>query len=290
MSNQLAKLEFAVIPGVYSPFTAMLAEKSGARAIYLSGGALTSSMGIPDIGLITLDELASAVSRIREAVDIPLVVDADTGFGEAVNVWRTVRVLERAGADAIQIEDQRMPKKCGHLEGKEVVPREEMVHKIRAAVRARKNALIVARTDSRAVNGLEDAIERASLYFEEGADVVFPEALTSREEFRSFAQTATGPLLANMTEFGKTPLIRASEFRKFGYRYVIFPVTAFRAAARAEEAVFKEILGKGTQSGIMDRLMSRSEQYEVIRYESYGELDRSLESGSGRRRGPGRRI
>lgn len=289
MSNQLAELEFAVIPGVYNPFSAMLAEKSGAKAVYLSGGALTSSMGIPDIGIITLDELASAVSRIREAVDVPLVVDADTGFGEAVNVWRTVRVLERAGADAIQIEDQRMPKKCGHLEGKEVVPREEMVHKIRAALNARKDALIVARTDSRAVNGLEDAIERASLYFEEGADVVFPEALTSKEEFRSFARTAAGPLLANMTEFGKTPLISASEFRKLGFRYVIFPVTAFRAAARAEEAAFKEILGKGTQSGIMDRLMSRSEQYEVIRYDSYSELDRSLQSRGGGRRGSGRK-
>ncbi len=283
MSDRLSRLEFAVLPGVYDAFTAMLAERLGAKAIYLSGGALTSSMGLPDIGMITLDELSSSVRRIREAVDIPLIVDADTGFGEAVNVWRTVRMLERAGADGIQIEDQRMPKKCGHLEGKEVVPVEEMEQKVAAAVSARRNALIVARTDSRGVNGLDDAVERATLYFESGADVVFPEALTDTEEFGAFARLVKGPLLANMTEFGKTPFIKASVFRQLGYRYVIFPVTAFRAAARAEENAIKTILDEGTQEGIMDELMTRSEQYEVIKYSSYGDLDRSL--ASSRRRG-----
>lgn len=274
-------MDFAVVPGVYNAFSAMLAEKLGAKAVYLSGGALTSAMGIPDIGLITLDELAAEVRRIRSAVTIPIIVDADTGFGEAVNVWRSVRTLEMAGADAVQIEDQRMPKKCGHLEGKEVIPSGEMVHKIRGAAAARRNALIVARTDSRAVNGIEDAIERGSLYLSAGADVIFPEALSDRSEFAQYAKSVSAPLLANMTEFGKTPIIRASEFRKFGYRFVIFPVTAFRAAARAEEIALRAVIGEGTQENVLDRLMTRDEQYQVIRYSSYSSMDAELSGKTG---------
>lgn len=284
MSNSLSSADFAVLPGVYNAFTALLAEKHGARGVYLSGGALTSSMGIPDIGLLTLDELASAVSSIREAVSIPVVVDADTGFGGPVNVWRCVRTLEKAGADAIQIEDQQMPKRCGHLDGKEVVPAAEMVQKVRAASSARRDALIVARTDARAVSGFQDALDRAALYGEAGADVIFPEALTNRGEFRRFASSTDTPLLANMTEFGKTPLIRAEEFRRFGYRYVIFPVTTFRAAARAEEDAIRQVLGKGSQKGIMGKLMTRAEQYDVIDYNAYTEMDRSFASGKSRRR------
>lgn len=276
MSNRLTGLEFAVLPGVYNGFTAMLAERLGAKAVYLSGGALTSSMGIPDIGLITLDQLTQTVRSIRDAVDIPLVVDADTGFGEPLNVWKCVRALETAGADAIQIEDQRMPKKCGHLDGKEVIPPDAMKQKIRAAVNARSRALIIARTDSRAVNGFDDAVERANAYFSEGADIVFPEALTERREFARFAKSVEGPLLANMTEFGKTPLISAKEFKRMGYRFVIFPVTAFRAAARAEERAISAILKQGTQKGVMDDLMRRSEQYEVIRYDDYTRMDRTF--------------
>lgn len=288
MSNTLSRIDFAIVPGVFDAFSAMLSEKLGAKAVYLSGGALTSSMGLPDIGLITLDELVSAVGRIRSAISIPLIVDADTGFGEAVNVWRTVRRLEAAGADAIQIEDQRMPKKCGHLDGKEVIPAEEMVHKVRAAVQARREALIVARTDSRAVNGFEDAEERAALYFDEGADVVFPEALRDAAEFTTFAKSASGPLLANMTEFGKTPLLPASFFREAGYRFVIFPVTSFRAAARAEEKAIRALLSEGSQEGVMSELMTRAEQYGVIRYDDYGKLDSSFSKPSGRG-GAGRR-
>lgn len=276
MSNQLSRLDFAVVPGVYNAFTAMLAERLGAKAIYLSGGALTSSMGIPDIGLLTLDQLVFAVRMIKEAVDIPLIVDADTGFGEPLNVWRCVNALERAGADAIQLEDQRMPKKCGHLDGKEVVPSDVMEQKIRAAVSARKSALIVARTDSTAVSGFEDAVERAIAYFSEGADIVFPEALTSRRDFSMFAKRVKGPLLANMTEFGKTPLISAREFKKIGYRFVIFPVTAFRAAAKAEERAIRAVLKQGTQKNVMRELMTRSEQYEVIRYSDYTRMDRTF--------------
>ncbi|MEM4884958.1 MAG: oxaloacetate decarboxylase, partial [Saccharolobus sp.] len=187
MSQVLRESDFLIIPGVFNPFTAILAKKVGFKAVYLSGGALTSSYGLPDIGLISLEEVADMVRKIKEVVDIPVIVDADTGFGEAINVYRTVKVLEKAGADAIQIEDQRMPKKCGHLEGKEVVEPLEMVQKIKAALKARKNAMIIARVDSRGVYNLEDAIERAKIYVEAGADVIFPEALTSKEEFAKFA-------------------------------------------------------------------------------------------------------
>lgn len=252
-------------------------ERAGFKVAYLSGGALTSSLGFPDIELVSLEEVAYTVRKIREVTDLPLIVDADTGFGGPVAVYRSVRVLERAGAQAIQIEDQVSPKRCGHLEGKEVIGVEDMVRKIRSAVRARREALIVARTDARAVEGLDQAVERAKAYVEAGADIIFPEALTSEEEFREFSSKFRGaPLLANMTEFGKTPLIPAQRFREMGYKFVIFPVTLFRAAARAMEEVLDYIRDKGTQEGVLERLMTRSKQYEVIRYKFYQDLDREL--------------
>lgn len=285
--SELLKEKFMVVPGVFNPFTALQAERAGFRAAYLSGGALTSSMGIPDIGLISLRELSDAVRQIREVTDIPLIVDADTGFGNALSVWRTVRVLEESGADAIQIEDQKAPKRCGHLEGKELIDADEMGQKIRAAVDARRNALIIARTDSRAVEGMEGAINRARKYYDSGADIIFPEALLSRQEFSRFSKSVDAPLLANMTEFGKTPLIDSSFFRKAGYRYVIFPVTAFRAAALAVEHAFTALASDGTQRGIITSLMTREKQYEIIRYHDYELLDRQISSddvGAGRRR------
>ncbi|AWR99230.1 methylisocitrate lyase [Metallosphaera hakonensis] len=268
--------EFTVVPGIFNPFTALLAERVGFKAVYLSGGALTSSFGLPDIGIIDLYELVDMVRRIREVTSIPMIVDADTGFGEALNVYRTVSLLERAGADAIQIEDQRMPKKCGHLDGKEVIPNREMVSKIKAALRARKNAKIIARVDSRAVLGLQDAIERAKSYLDAGADIIFPEALQSKDEFREFAKAVNAPLLANMTEFGKTPLITAQEFKEMGYTYVIFPVTIFRVAAKAMQEALKTLLDEGTQRSLMDKMMTRKEQYEVIHYDYYEKLDKEL--------------
>lgn len=265
--------DFLIAPGVWDPFSALLAERAGFRALYLSGAALASSIGLPDLGLITLDEVAEAVRRIRRVTGLPIIVDADTGFGEALNVYRAVRVLEEAGADAIQIEDQRMPKRCGHLEGKEVVSVEEMVEKITAALMARRRALVIARTDARGVVGLDEAIERGNLYGRAGADMIFPEALLSREEFAEAARRIRYPLLANMTEFGKSPYISAHEFREMGYRVVIFPVTAFRAAAKAAMDAYAHLMEKGTQGDFLDRLMSRKEQYEVIRYHDYEELD-----------------
>lgn len=268
--------EFTVVPGVFNPFTALLAEKVGFKAVYLSGGALTSSLGIPDIGLITLDELAYMVRKIRDVSNIPLIVDADTGFGEAINVYRTVKILERAGADAIQIEDQKMPKKCGHLDGKEVIQKNEMVAKIKAALKARRNALIIARVDSRDVISVEDAVERAKEYVEAGADIIFPEALHSKEEFEKFAKEVKAPLLANMTEFGKTPFITADEFKQLGYTYVIFPVTIFRVAAKAMKDALETLKKEGTQKSLLDKMMTRKEQYEIINYTFYEMLDKEL--------------
>jgi len=276
LSEVFRKEKFLIIPGVFNPFTALLAEKVGFKAVYLSGGALTSSLGLPDIGIISLEELASEVRKIREVTQIPMIVDADTGFGEAINVYRTVRVLEKAGANAIQIEDQKMPKKCGHLDGKEVVERSVMVSKIKAALEARKDALIIARVDSNDVFGLEDAIERAKEYVEAGADIIFPEALHSKEEFAKFAKEVKAPLLANMTEFGKTPLITAKEFEELGYKYVIFPVTIFRVAAKAMKDALEVLLNEGTQKSLIDKMMTRKEQYEVINYDFYDKLDKKL--------------
>lgn len=276
MSEVLRKADFLIIPGVFNPFTALLAEKVGFKAVYLSGGALTSSLGLPDLGIITLDEVAWMVRRIREVTDVPIIVDADTGFGEAINVYRAVKVLERAGANAIQIEDQVLPKKCGHLNGKEVVRPKEMVEKIKAALKARKEMLIIARVDSRGVYGLDDAIERGKMYLEAGADIIFPEALESKEEFARFAKEVKSPLLANMTEFGKTPLITAQEFKEMGYKYVIFPVTIFRVAAKAMKEALEVLLKEGTQKSLIDKMMTRKEQYEVINYYFYENLDKEL--------------
>ena len=240
--SDLLNNKFLSVPGVYNPFSALLAGRKGFKAVYLSGGGLTASMGLPDLGVITLTELAGMVRSIHEITDIPIIVDADTGFGETLSVYRTVKLLEEAGASAIQIEDQVSPKRCGHLNGKEVVSKDNMVEKIRAASAARKDSLIIARTDARAVTGMDDALERAKTYVKEGADIVFPEALTDREEFRYFAENTDFPLLANMTEFGKTPFIKASEFQEMGYRFVIFPVTLFRIAAKAMDDALEALL------------------------------------------------
>lgn len=276
MSELLRKADFLLIPGVFNPFTALLAEQVGFKAVYLSGGAYTSSLGMPDLGIITLDELAWIIRRIREVTDIPIIVDADTGFGEVLNVYRAVKVLESAGANAIQIEDQVLPKKCGHLDGKDVVHPRDMVSKIKAALKARKEMLIIARTDSRAVNGLDDAIQRAKTYLEAGADIIFPEAMESKDEFQKFAKEVKAPLLANMTEFGKTPYITAKEFREMGYKYVIFPVTIFRVAAKAMKDALEVLMKEGTQKSLLDKMMTRKEQYEVIKYYSYEDLDKQL--------------
>lgn len=268
------------VPGVYAPSIAMLAERLGFKAVYLSGAALTGLLGLPDLGVITLSEVAMFTKYIADKITIPLIVDADTGFGEAINVARAVRVLEDAGASAIQIEDQVLPKKCGHLAGKEVVPVDEMVRKIIMAVESRRSDefLIIARTDARGVTGLEDAIERAKVYVEAGADIIFPEALESIEEFRRFAQEVKAPLMANMTEFGRSPLLSVKELGDLGYKLAIFPATTFRASMMASKKILEVIRDKGTQRNDLEMLMTRTEFYNLINYYRYEEEDKRIDA------------
>lgn len=265
-----------VVPGVFNPLVGLIAARLGFRALYFSGAAYSASQALPDLGLFTLTELVQAVRPICRATGLPLIVDADTGFGEALNVVAAVEQLEHAGAAAIQIEDQQMPKRCGHLSGKVVVDAEEMARKVAAAARARRDLLIVARTDARATHGFDEAVRRARLYVEAGADIVFPEALESEEEFEAFARAVDVPLLANMTEFGKTPYIPARRFAEWGYRIVIFPVTTLRIAARAVEEALVALRDTGTQQGLLDRMQSRQELYDLIGYEEYERLDQEV--------------
>ena len=276
LADLLASGETIPVAGVFNPLSALIAEDVGFKALYFSGAAFSASLGIPDIGLFTLDELVTAVRWVTRATDLPLIVDADTGFGEAINTYRTVKELEAAGAAAIQIEDQVMPKRCGHLDGKQVVSADDFSTKIRAASQARSSALIVARTDAKAVRGMDDAIDRGRMYRVAGADIVFPEALESPEEFQRYSDSVGGPLVANMTEFGKTPYLSVPEFGSLGYQLVIFPVSSLRVAARSMRSALKSILDDGTQSNLLDRMQTRSELYQLIGYKDYEGLDASL--------------
>lgn len=277
MLRRLLEREPVVVaPGVFNALSAVVARRAGFTALYVSGAAFSASLALPDLGLFTLTELADFVRRVYRACGLPLVVDADTGFGEALNVLAAVRELEWAGAAAIQLEDQPLPKKCGHLSGKSVVPSEEMARKVAAAASARRHALIVARTDARAVEGLDGAVRRALLYREAGADILFPEALESEAEFAEFARRVGGWLLANMTEFGRSPYLTAQRFAELGYRVVIFPVTALRAAMKAAEEVLEALRRDGTQVAVLDRLQTRAELYDRIGYAAYEEWDAEL--------------
>lgn len=265
------------VPGAFSPSVALLAKKVGFKAVYFSGAAFSNVLGLPDLGVTTMVEVSEAVNRITSRVDLPLIVDIDTGFGEAVNLERTVFEMERANAAAIQIEDQVMPKRCGHLAGKQLVETQEMVKKVIAAKEARRRGIvIIARTDAAGVEGFDSAVERARLYVRTGAEVVFPEALKTTEEFREFARKVDVPLLANMTEFGQTPYLTVAEFQLLGYRLVIFPVTAFRVMMKSVLDAFGELARTGTQKGLLKRMMTRSELYELIGYDSFERTDERL--------------
>ncbi len=276
LRDMITRREPLVAPGVFNALVARIAQRLGFRVLYFSGAAFSASMGLPDLGLFTLNELVDSVRWIVRATGLPIIVDADTGFGEVLNVMRTVRELEAVGAAAVQIEDQVMPKKCGHLEGKQVIPAEAMVEKIRAAVEARNDLLIVARTDAAATHGLTEAIRRARMYVEAGADIIFPEALQSEAAFRTFAKEVHAPLLANMTEFGKTPYIPAAQFHAWGYAIVIFPVTTLRVAMKAVEHVLRDLRDRGSQVDWLDRMQTRQELYDMIEYAQYESLDRAL--------------
>lgn len=266
------------IPGAFNPLCAKLAERVGFRAVYLSGGALSAGNGVPDIGLLTLTEFVQAAQLTAQATALPLLCDADTGFGEALNVERTVRMFEAAGVAGIHLEDQEFPKRCGHLSGKSVVPAEAMAAKVRAAVAAKrdKDFVIIARTDAKGVHGFDDAVRRAKMYLEAGADAIFPEAMESREEFERFAKAVPGAtLLANMTEFGKSPLLDVNTLGALGYRLVLFPLTAFRAAMKAAEDTLRDLFVNGTQAASVPKMQSRQALYDALGYTGYEARDRA---------------
>ncbi len=259
-----------MLPGVPNAAMARQAERLGFDAVYVSGaGMANATAGVPDIGLLTLSEVAQLAGYIAKAIDIPAIVDADTGFGGAENVARTIRELEGAGLAGCHIEDQEFPKRCGHLAGKSIVDLEEMVGKIKAAVASRHDPdfMIIARTDARAVEGFDRAVERAGEYLAAGADAIFPEALQTAEEFRDFAKEIDRPLLANMTEFGKSPMLTFQQLADFGYRMVIFPQSAFRVSMKASEGFLAALKRAGTQSDWLDKMQTRQELYDLLDYD-----------------------
>jgi methylisocitrate lyase len=265
-----------MLPGVFDALVARMAERLGFQAVYLSGAALSAGMGLPDVGLVSLMEFVDAAGTIAQATSLPLVCDADTGFGEALNVERTVRLLEGAGVAGIHLEDQQMPKRCGHLSGKSLVEPEVMAAKIRAAVAARQDAdfVIIARTDARGVTSFEDAVERAQRYLAAGADAIFPEALQNQDEFAAFARAVPAPLLANNTEFGKSPNLTFTTLGDLGYRMVLYPLTAYRVALRAARDTLAQLIQKGHQRDFLPHMLTRAELYDLLNYTGYEERDK----------------
>lgn len=260
------------IAGTINAYAARLAERAGFKAIYLSGGGVAAaSLGLPDLGIITLDDVLVDAQRITNAVDLPLLVDVDTGFGSAFNIARTVRSLIKAGAAALHIEDQVQAKRCGHRPGKQLASLDEMVDRIKAAVDARSDPTfqIMARTDALAVEGLPAALERAQAYVAAGADLLFPEAVTAPGMYNEFARAAGVPILANMTEFGKTPLLTAQELGQNGVDMVLYPLSAFRAMSLAAIGVYETIRKEGTQIAVTSQMQTRADLYEVLGYHTY---------------------
>lgn len=264
------------IPGAHDAMAGLIAKNTGFNALYLSGAAFTASMGLPDLGVVTSREVADRAREIIRATNLPLLVDIDTGFGGVLNTARTAREMLEANVAAVQIEDQQLPKKCGHLNGKQLTTTEEMVQKIKIIKETAPTLYIVARTDARGVEGMDAALERAKAYAEAGADAIFPEALQTEEEFRQFAEQLTVPLLANMTEFGKTPYYSAEQFAHMGYKMVIYPVTSLRVAAKAYERVFSLIKDRGSQEEALEDMQTRSELYETISYYKFEEMDKEI--------------
>lgn len=273
MKDLMRQEDILQIPGAHDGMAALKAKGAGFSALYLSGGAFTASMGLPDLGMVTSNEVAARARELVRATNLPVLVDIDTGFGGVINVARTAQEMVEARVAAVQIEDQQLPKKCGHLNGKQLVTTEEMVHKIKTIKKVAPTLNIIARTDARAVDGLDGALKRAKAYMEAGADGIFPEALESLEEFHAFAEEIKVPLLANMTEFGQTPYLTAEQFEAIGYAMIIYPVTSLRVAAKAYERVFQEIKQKGTQKGALDDMQTRKELYETISYHDFEKLD-----------------
>lgn len=266
------------VPGAFSPLVAMELEELGFDAIYISGAVLSADLGLPDIGLTTLTEVSQRGYQIARATNLPSIIDVDTGFGEPMSAARTMFEMENLGLACMHLEDQVAPKRCGHLDNKNVVPAEDMARRIKAAADARKdpNFVIMARTDSRAIEGLDAAIDRAKAYIDAGADMIFPEAMQDAGEFEAFRKAIPVPLLANMTEFGKSDLLTAKQLEEIGINMVIYPVTSLRIAMGAVRSGFQEIMEEGTQEGLLDKMQHRKRLYELIGYEDYNVFDTSI--------------
>lgn len=276
LRQMLANGGIVKAPGAHNALAGLIAREAGFEALYVSGGAVTASLGLPDLGMMTQEELTAVVRSLARATGLPLIVDGDTGYGEALNAMRLVRELEAAGAAAVHIEDQVLPKKCGHLNDKTIIPAEQMAAKINSAKRAARDLVVIARTDAAASEGLEGAIRRGRLYAEAGADVVFPDALTSIEQFRAFAAAMPKPVMANMTEFGRTPLETAGALEVAGVAIVIWPVSSLRIAAKAMEAFYGALAQDDTTAPQVDKMLTRKRLYELIGYHDYEALDRSI--------------
>ncbi len=273
----LARPGILQMPGTHNGQAALQAKAAGFEALYLSGAAMTASMGLPDLGVITVDEVCFFIRQVARASGLPVLVDGDTGYGEALNVMHMVRSFEDAGAAAVHIEDQLLPKKCGHLNDKKLADPHDMAAKIAAAARARRHLYVMARTDAAASEGIDGAVARAKLFVEAGADAIFPEALVTAEMFREFARRMPGvPLLANMTEFGRTPFFTAAEFEAMGYRMVIWPVSSLRVANKAQAELYAAIRRDGGTHGMVERMQTRAELYATIDYAGYEALDASI--------------
>lgn len=264
--------------GAMSPLTAMMIERKGFEGVYISGAVLAADLGLPDIGLTTLSEVAGRGHQMARVTDLPAIIDVDTGFGEPMNMARTIQVMDEAGVAGCHLEDQENPKRCGHLDNKNVVPVEIMLRKIQAAAKARRDAnfLIIARTDSRAVEGLEKSIDRAKAYIDAGADMIFPEAMQNESEFEAMRAAIKAPLLANMTEFGKSKLLTAKQLESLGYNIVIYPVTTLRIAMGAIDKGLDVIKAEGTQESLLPQMQHRKDLYDLVRYEDYNQFDQNL--------------
>jgi len=274
----LASGKLLRFPGAFSPLSAMLIARHGFEGVYVSGAVIAADLGLPDIGLTTLSEVAGRAQQIARVTDLPALVDADTGFGEPMNVARTVQVLEDAGVAGLHIEDQVNPKRCGHLDGKDVTDPGTVVRRIKAAVAARRDPafVIAARTDAAAVHGIADAIDRAKAYADAGADLIFPEAMAGEADIERFRTALDVPILANMTEFGKSRLLDVKTLENLGVNVVIYPVTLLRLAMGASDAGLTEIAGHGTQQGLLDRMQHRRDLYDLLDYQAYNAFDTSI--------------
>lgn len=266
-------------PGSFSPLCSMLIEKKCFEGIYISGSVLSNDLGYPDIGLTTMSEVSQRGRMIARATKLPAIIDIDTGFGEPMNVTRTVQELIELGLAGCHLEDQMNPKRCGHLDSKSLIAKEDMLKKITAAVNGKqldKNFLIIARTDARASEGIDKAIDRAKAYVDAGAEMIFPEALQDEKEFEIFRKAISVPLLANMTEFGKSKLLSTEALQKLGYNMVIWPVSTLRLAMKAVERGLDHVIQEGSFANHQDEMQSRKELYELTRYEEYNDLDQSI--------------